>query len=300
MFDAKLVMQVVTDPRQKIRLRNPRQHHQMHRQRGFRRTHRPHMAIMDRANAREFDQIILNRRKVDMTRHPVEGQVEGGLEELGRADQNDDRDNPRSQRIDPLPPRQRNHHTTHHHAHRHQHIRQHMEERALTIYIMIVMSPMEQLRRQAIDQHPHQRDNNHRLPRHWLRMQGPLNRFESEECRHAEQQTGIQQRGKDRGFAESIGVADAGTTTGQPDCAPGDQEAQDIAEIVARIGEEGEGIAQDAEGRLGDDEGEVEDETDFEGAIGRWGVVGMGVIMHLGNGLLYINPSLVFRQLREF
>jgi hypothetical protein len=50
---------------------------------------------------------------------------------------------------------------------------------------------------------------------------------------------------------------------------------------VARIGEEGKGIAQKAKNRLGDDEGEIEDKTDFEGAID-FQVVVVGIIMGIG------------------
>jgi hypothetical protein len=94
---------------------------------------------------------------------------------------------------------------------------------------------------------------------------------------------------------ESIGVADAGTAAGQPDGTPGDQEAEDIAEIVARIGEEREGIAQEAEDGLGDNESEVEDEADFEGAID-FEVVVVRMIMHRKNTWLHTNRSEAFRE----
>jgi hypothetical protein len=59
--------------------------------------------------------------------------------------------------------------------------------------------------------------------------------------------------------------------------APGQEEAEDVAEVVAGVGEEGERAREDTERGLGDHVGEVEADAEGEGAV----VAGRGVGMRV-------------------
>ena len=73
-----------------------------------------------------------------------------------------------------------------------------------------------------------------------------------------EQQDGVGERGVDRGAAEAPGVATGGGASCQAAGAPGQQQSDDVASVVAGIGHQCQRSAPKAAGGLDDDEERVE------------------------------------------
>src|SRR6185437_1334977 len=81
-----------------------------------------------------------------------------------------------------------------------------------------------------------------------------------------EEDDGVRQGGEDRALTVAVGPLLRRLAAGEPGGAPGEGEAEHVAEIVPGIGEQRHRARQNAEGRLDRDEAEIEGDSE---AIGR-------------------------------
>ena len=73
-----------------------------------------------------------------------------------------------------------------------------------------------------------------------------------------EEDDGVEQRDEHRGLAVAVGETLGGVARSQLQRYHGEDEREDIAEVVAGIGEQTEGVADEARDGLDDDEGQVQ------------------------------------------
>ena len=78
---------------------------------------------------------------------------------------------------------------------------------------------------------------------------------------------GVGQRHQDRAALQPVGVARRRATLDQRRRAPRHHQAQNVAQIVAGVGQQGERVGDDAIGRLDDDEADIEGDADGKGAV---------------------------------
>ena len=76
---------------------------------------------------------------------------------------------------------------------------------------------------------------------------------------------GVGEGGQDRGTAQAVGVAIARRTPHQPAGQPGQRQAQDVAQVVAGVGEQRERLGHPAPRRLGRYDAAVQNAADREG-----------------------------------
>src|SRR4029078_6103820 len=94
------------------------------------------------------------------------------------------------------------------------------------------------------------------------------------------QEAGVEERWEDGARAQAVGEALGGPAPREQSRAPGDGEAEHVAQVMAGIREQRHGTGPEAVGGLDGDEGEVEGDADDEGtarALRRG--VGMPVIV---------------------
>ena len=73
-----------------------------------------------------------------------------------------------------------------------------------------------------------------------------------------QQDDGVEERDENRGLAVSVGEAAGGVAGGELEGNHGQQEREDVAQVVARVGEEAQGIADKAGDGFDNDKGQVE------------------------------------------
>ncbi len=92
------------------------------------------------------------------------------------------------------------------------------------------------------------------------------NRFPCDRPDAYEEKDGVGQRGENGGAAQSVGEAFGRVAAFETERAPGDEQAHHVTQVVARIGEKSEGIAEQPEDDFRRDETGVEEHADGKGA----------------------------------
>ena len=106
--------------------------------------------------------------------------------------------------------------------------------------------------------------------------------FERDGAAAHQQDHGVGESRKDRGAAPAIGAVERGRAGGKGSGEPGQEQAEDVAEIMGCVGEQGDGAGEDAIGELGGDKGDIQRGTDGEGGAERgWRVMVMPVAMRV-------------------
>ena len=96
-------------------------------------------------------------------------------------------------------------------------------------------------------------------------VQAP-DRFPTDRADADEEKNGIAKRGENGGATQAIGVALGWVELLEPGGGPGDEEAEDVTEIVPRVGQKSERMAKETEDHFRDDEGGIEEDADGKGA----------------------------------
>jgi len=117
----------------------------------------------------------------------------------------------------------------------------------------------------AIDDDADERHRDDRPPGGRLRVGEAHERLPADRPDREQQEDGVEQGGEDRAAAQSVGAAYRRAAADQDARAPGEEEAQHVAEVVPGVRDEGERAGEDAEDRLDDDETGVQRDADREG-----------------------------------
>ena len=92
------------------------------------------------------------------------------------------------------------------------------------------------------------------------------NRF-PRDCTDAhKEKNGVGQRGEDGGAAQTVGEAFRRTAAFETERAPGNEQAHYVTQVVARVGEKSEGIAEQPENDFRYDETGIEEHANGKGA----------------------------------
>ena len=111
------------------------------------------------------------------------------------------------------------------------------------------------------------RHHHHRHAGDRLRREQALERRPGDGAGHHQKDRGVDQRRHDRGRAEAVGVALGRMFLRDGVAAPGQDQRQHVAGIVAGIGEERHGMRQHAVSRLNGDQRYIENRGNGESAI---------------------------------
>jgi hypothetical protein len=151
----------------------------------------------------------------------------------------------------------------------------------------VALAPaMEEHRGAEVDDDADRGDDHHHAAGHLGRRHQPLPRLERDRADRDEEEQRVEQRREDRRAAQAIGEALRRGALGELGAAPGDQQADDVGEIVARIGEQRHRTGEQPRNPLDQHEGEVERGAEHEGAaeIGRRMGVGVAVVVMVVRG----------------
>ena len=203
---------------------------------------------------------------VDARRHGVEGEVHGVAQEPPGADEDDDDDGEADERVEPVPARDRDDERRHDDAHRDAGIGQHVEEGAPDVEVALA-APHEEERRAEIDGDAHGGDPDDGAGGDRLGQDQALDRLDQDGAERDEQDDGVGERGQDRAALEAVRAPRRGQAPPQPDGAPGEGEAQNVAQIVAGVSHQRHRAREQAEDHLGRDVGEVEADAYREGEV---------------------------------
>lgn len=240
---------------------------------GFGGAERPDVEMMDACHAADFGEELLNFFWIDGCGHGVEGEAEGFPEEAPGADEDDKDNHETGDGIDPPPIGEGHHDAGDHDSERYRGIRGHVKEGAADIEVVLA-SGHEEHGSGAIDEDA---DAGHPCDGAGLDACGMTQTGNGLPCDAAdanEEQEGVGQGGEDGGAFETVGVALGSGTFCKHGGDPRKHEAKDVAEIMARVREQGEGVGEEPGDDFDGDEGRVERDADEEGAseVLGWGV----------------------------
>ena len=125
----------------------------------------------------------------------------------------------------------------HHHAHAHQRIGEHVQVGAAHVHVALLPAA-EQQGRHAIDQNADAGQYHHPAAIHRLGMAQVVNGFPQNKAQRGVEQGRVQQRRLNGSAPVAKGVAPRGRAARQPGRAPGQGQAQHVAQVVAGIGEQ--------------------------------------------------------------
>ena len=95
----------------------------------------------------------------------------------------------------------------------------------------------------------------------------PVDRLDDDGAHGDEEDPRVRDGGEDGEPTHAVGAARRRLAAGEDGAGPGQDQGEDVAEVVACVGDEREGVGADAESQLGDDERHVEPDPDGERAI---------------------------------
>jgi hypothetical protein len=119
--------------------------------------------------------------------------------------------------------------------------------------------------RGGVDHHAQAGDDHHRTGSGRFRRREAADGLPGDGADRDQQQDRVGQRGQDGALAQAVGAARARRALGQDDRAPGQDQAQDVRQVVAGVGQQGHGARVEADRHLGGDEDRVQGHADGEG-----------------------------------
>ena len=146
--------------------------------------------------------------------------------------------------------------------------------------IQVAMAAHEHQGGGGVDGHADGGDDDHRPGGDVLRDAKPADRLPDNGAHRQQQQPGIGEGGQDGALAQPIGSPSGRGSPGHDHGRPGHEQPQDVRQIVAGIGQQGQGAGHQAGDRLGRHKGDVQAGADGEGCakiLGRMAVTVMTV-----------------------
>ena len=131
--------------------------------------------------------------------------------------------------------------------------------------VEIAFSPgQKHQRRDAVDHDPNGSDDHHRFPADFAGMGEAPQRFPGDSADSNQQQNRIPECGENGRATKPVGSTYSRSGLAEIICSPGEQESEDIAEVVSCVGEQGERMRRDSKNDLRDNERDVEGGADCE------------------------------------
>ena len=164
-------------------------------------------------------------------------------------------------------------------------VARHVQERAANVEVVVTAAQEEQ-RGRGVDHDPDRRMTSiTSLPATGLRIGEAVDCFQRDGAGGDEQENRVEQSGEDRGTAQAVGAAAGGRAAREHRGAPGDGEAEHVAEIVSGIRDQRHGMADHARRGAHDDEAKIQHDTHRERRAEIGGGVGVAVvIVRVGRG----------------
>ena len=211
------------------------------------------MQVVHLGDARQRGQGGLHGGPVDPVRHRVHRQIDALAQQAPGAP-GDDRDDPQAgQRVYPLPPRQQDQRPGQHHAARHRRVGRQVQEGAA--HVQVAVPPAhEQQRRAAVHQDAGCRNPHHRRRADRRGAGEAPQRLHRDGAAAQQQDDGVGQRRQDAAAAPAVGAPRGRGAPGQRGGAPGDQQAQHVAQVVHGIGQQRDRVRRHAIENLQHDE----------------------------------------------
>ena len=151
------------------------------------------------------------------------------------------------------------------HADRDQRVGQHVEEGAAGVDVVLLLAA-EGPGGEAVDDDADGGGPDDEVAAHVAGVEEFLYALHHDGAHGDQEDDGVEQRDEHRGFAAAIGEALGGVAGSQLEGYHGQQEREDVAQVVAGIGKEAEGVADEARNGFDDDEEQVErDGDDIDG-----------------------------------
>ncbi|CAM2158294.1 hypothetical protein PT2222_40239 [Paraburkholderia tropica] len=254
-------------------------HDEMRGQRGAGGRERPDVQVVYVGHALLLCEKDANTLDVDALRHRREREPHRLAQQAPRTvdDHADDRD--AHQRIDAGPARRENHEAAHGDGGGYGGVGGHVQEGAANVQI-VGPAAHEQPRRKAVDEDAEGRDHEDIEARDAGRMQEPPHRFGENRAAGHEQQRGVGERRENRRAAQAERKARGRRARSEPGRAPGEQQAEHVGEIVARVGEQRGGMREHAVDGLRDHDHDVQRDGQCECAmLARRGCGVVGVVV---------------------
>ena len=150
--------------------------------------------------------------------------------------------------------------------------------------IEVALAAGKQPGSQAIHQDANAGHGYHHHLGHRLRMGKPAHCLPCHPTHGNKQEQGIEKRGQDGARAQPIGKAGRGWPARQHHRHPGNNQAQNIRQVVASIRQQRHGIGQHAKAGLDQHKGQIQPDTPGEGATMAVGRRMLVVVMVMGHG----------------
>ena len=278
MFDAEAVVQFFLQLAEQGILVFCHGFHQVRGERRFGGAHRPDVQISDLSDSRQCQQIVLHGLHIDTCGDGVHRQVERLFQESPGAKENHSRDGQTHGGVDPVPTREPDENSSQNHAERNPGVGSHMQKRAADVEVM-VSATHEKQGGGRVDGHAQRGDGNHACARNYSWGEQPLYGFPSNRSHGREQQQGVEERGQDCRTTPAIGSFGTGGNAGERKSSPRQEQADDITEVVPRVGQESERIVPKTKARFHGDVNQVERNANGEGSAKVGRRVGM-VVAH--------------------
>ena len=242
---------------------------QMGGHRDFARAQRPDVQVMDRLHARLSGQEGLDLVLVDAPRHCVHRRLEGVAQQPERTQRHHHGHQQRRGRVQPAPVQPQHAQAGQHRRQRHRGVRDQVQEGAAPVHVLAVtvaVAIAHEPGRAQIHGDADGGDDDDRQRRDLRRVGEAAHRFPAQRAAEPDQQQRIAQRREQGGAAPAVGVAAGGRALGHDRRAPGQRQAQHIAEVVQRIGQQRQRIGIEAVTGFQRGVGEIDQRRDGERA----------------------------------
>lgn len=213
----------------------------------------PHMDMMHLFHMPVFSKQLLNLLQVHSVGDAIHCKSQAVGKQLPSGNEDDGSNAERHDGVDDGPAGVMDDDTADDHANGYQSVGGHVEEGATHVEVAFLAAHEEQCRR-AIDEDAHACRPRHGNAIHFNRFAKLVDAFDHDGPDRHQKDDGIQERDEDGGLAVAVGETLISLYFGQPKCNQYQQQTEHIAEVVARITKEREGVLPKAHTRLNEHE----------------------------------------------
>ena len=224
--------------------------HQVRRERRLRRAHGPDVQVVHFDHAGQALEMALHGVGVDTGRGGIEREVHRIPAQSPGAVEDYQRDRDAGRRIEPQPAGRPLRQGRQHDAKRHAGIGRHVQEGAADVEIAVAAAHEEE-GGATVDQDADAGDPDHRHAGDLRGRVEAAHRFHQDAADAHQQQSGVDQRGHDRGAAEPVAAARGRLAPAKPRRTPGQHETRYVGEVVGGIGQQGERVGGETENDFG-------------------------------------------------
>lgn len=268
--DIELVVEVLTDALEKVVVETGIFFHQVGGESDLGGTEGPDVNVVDLGDFGKFVEILANGDGIDGVGYGVEGEIEGIGEELPGADEDKEGDEEADDGVEPDPAGEEDDGPGDHDTSGDTGVGGHVEEGPADVDVVFAAGH-EEGGGGTVDENAEGGDPDDRATGDMGGFVETLDGLPDDGPDADKEEEGVEEGGEDGGTLPAVGAAGAGGALGEFGGDPGENEAEDVGEIVPGVGEEGEGLGEEAEDDLEDNEAGIEDNADEKGlpVVGR-------------------------------